>query len=369
MQRVLFVLEAGDAWPSGYIRGLIYNDLFAQHGLRVSYVNRLVPALEKLLNSRSRMAKVAFTAGAGRVLNWLNRWIARLNERRIVRQARDADVVYLLKTDSYSLVRKLRQTTRARLVFDLNDGLWLPRFAGFADGHLTDILRSVDAVVSDNEYGAAYASTYNQHTCIVPDPAQIELFEGQQHLIRKRPDTVVIGWIGSPGTAFNLFRIWEPLERLFERHSNLQLRLLGVGHSPLLFPRFEHVRLSTLPYYSQAEMVREVLNMDIGLFPLFDIDDSRARGVMKATIYMSGGAAVIASGIGGCNQLITHGDNGMLAVTEQEWFEQLDRLVSDAGLRSRLAERGRELVRGSYRVEHTFEKLMLALQGSPEVRI
>ena len=42
-------------------------------------------------------------------------------------------------------------------------------------------------------------------------------------------------------------------------------------------PLFENVRYSVLPEYSQQEMVREVLKMDIGLFPLFHVEDSFTR--------------------------------------------------------------------------------------------
>ncbi len=41
------------------------------------------------------------------------------------------------------------------------------------------------------------------------------------------------------------------------------------------------MRVTTLPFYSQEEMIREILRMDIGLFPLFDVEDSRARGILK----------------------------------------------------------------------------------------
>ena len=51
----------------------------------------------------------------------LRRAFDAMNDRRILAQARTADVVYLVKADSPALVRALRQTTKARLVYDLAD--------------------------------------------------------------------------------------------------------------------------------------------------------------------------------------------------------------------------------------------------------
>jgi glycosyltransferase involved in cell wall biosynthesis len=364
MRRVLIALEVGDAYPSGLVRGLVYKDMFARRGYQATFVNRMDPVLEKCYTRKDALSRKLLAAGGGGALKVTNRLIGRLGERRIIRKARDVDVVYLLKTNSYRLVQRLRRSTRARLVFDLNDGLWLPRFSRFAGGRLLDILRSVDAVTSDNEYGCDYARQYNQHVYMVPEHPQLELFEAQRSHVRKNPDEVVIGWIGSPATAYNLFAIWEPLESLFARHPHITLRLVGVGYDPTAYPRFEKVRFSTLPFYEQAQMVHEVLHMDIGVFPLFDVEDSVARGIMKATIYMSGGAAVVASGIGASTRLIADGRNGMLARSGGEWLEKLELLVTQPNLRRAVADGGLALMREDYNIERSFSRLEQALLGT-----
>ena len=125
-------------------------------------------------------------------------------------------------------------------------------------------------------FGLAYARAHNAHTYLVPDPPQVELYESRRGRVARDPSTVVLGWVGNYDTAFNLYAIWEPLERLFERYDYITLRLLGVGHDRRVLPRFEKVRYSILPYYTQAELIDEVLKMDIGLFPLFDVEDESA---------------------------------------------------------------------------------------------
>jgi glycosyltransferase involved in cell wall biosynthesis len=108
-------------------------------------------------------------------------------------------------------------------------------------------------------------------------------------------------------------------------------------------------------------MVREVLGMDIGLFPLFNIEESAIRGVLKATIYMGGEAAVIASPRGQVPELIRDGVNGMLASSNQEWIQKLEKLITDHELRRKLASAGLQTVRREYSLENSFHPLLQAL--------
>jgi glycosyltransferase involved in cell wall biosynthesis len=102
--------------------------------------------------------------------------------------------------------------------------------------------------------------------------------------------------------------------------------------------------------------------MDIGLFPLFDVEDSRIRGFLKALVYMSGETAVIASPRGQIPELIQDGINGMLADSGSEWEEKLGLLIKDAVLRKQIAARGLETARRHFSIEKSFEGLLLALK-------
>jgi glycosyltransferase involved in cell wall biosynthesis len=363
MKRILVVTETGDAWPSGRIRALIYRDLFACDGIDVHYVSRLVPWLSRLGTHPNRTLGYAMKMGLDRILRNLNHLLAFAKEAEIYRIARHYDIIYLQKVASLRLVSRLRRATSARLVYDLNDGVWLPSRSWFAGGKIRDILGRVDAVTCDNRFGLQFAHQYNPQTYLVPDPPQLELFDLYRQQVARNSLQVVLGWIGSPATLFNLYSIWEPLEVLFSRFENITLRLLGVGHGKRLLPPFEKVRYTSLPYYTQEQMVCEVLQMDIGLFPLFDVEDSYVRGILKAAIYMSGEACVITRPIGGNSELIKDFQNGVFAQTLQEWLDRLSVLVENQSLRRKIASAGLQTVREGYTLRHCYEKLMYALRG------
>ena len=362
--RVLVVLQAGDLIPSGVVRGLIYRDLFASHGITARYVNWLSLTLMRLLEPRSRLAGLVLRLGPGWLLAGLHRLVIFFKERAIARLARRHDVVYLSKILSYRLISLLRRASAARLVYDFGDAVWSNQYRLQS---FPDILRMVDVVTTDNEYTAAYVREHNPRCVVIPDCPQVEQFDARRGERRRGAGgRVTVGWVGSPGTAYNLYVVWEALERLAVRFPGLQLRLVGVAPSDPRLPPFEKVACSCRARYSQAEMIEEVLGMDIGLFPLQDVAASQVRGFLKAAVYMAGEVPVVASPIGQSRDLIANGVTGLLARSPEEWEASLAALILDPALRERLGRAGLELVRGSFTVEHAFARLHAALTGTED---
>ncbi len=351
---MLVVVEAGAAYPSGFIRALIYREWFARAGYEVTYRSRLWPALRRRLDAPGPVFRVPLV---GRCLALVERAIGRVNEVRILRAARRADVVYLSKVTSLGFVARLRRGTSARLVLDLVDALWLPRHR---NPRLNDVLTTVNAVTTDNEVTAAHVRSVQPACTVIPDTPQVEWFDRRRTGRPGRNDgRIVLGWVGSPGTTYNLWVVWEALEQVFASHRQLHLRLLGAD--PRALPPFEHVHWSVLERYSQAEMIDEVLGMDVGLFPLQDVEACRVRGFLKATIYMAGAVPVIASPVGTTPEVIEDGVTGVLARTTDEWRDGLLRLVETPDLRARLGRQGLDLVRSAFSVERAFASLRAVL--------
>jgi glycosyltransferase involved in cell wall biosynthesis len=362
-RRVLAISEAGDAYPSGVIRSMIYRDLFARHGYDARFVSRMHPGVRRFMDTPPPLLAPVVSSQAGRALFAAERWIARAREPRILEMARDADVVYLSKVVSHPFVARLRAVTKARLVLDIVDALWLPRHR---NERLGEVLSLVDAVTTDNEVTAAGLRRHRaEGVVVIPDSPQVELFEARRAAVRRgEPGRLIIGWVGSVGTTYNLREAWEVLERVFTRHPHLHLRLLGAD--PRALPPFEKVRWSLARRYSQAEMIDEVLGMDVGIFPLQDDEACRARGVLKAAVYMAGGAAVIASPVGVTAELVRPGETGLLASTPGEWEDALERLIGDAALRARLSGNGLEVVRREFTVARAFDRLRAVLDPESE---
>jgi glycosyltransferase involved in cell wall biosynthesis len=263
---------------------------------------------------------------------------------------RSADLVSIVKSPGIRLYQRIRELAGPRLMMDINDAVWM---GGWPD--LPETLAMVDGVICENEYIAEYAHDYNSRVFVVPDSPQIELFDKMRPAVPGDPDDVVLGWVGLAHNIEPLIRILGPLETLFEKYPHLHLRVVGAGRDAL--PRLKHVRYSCRPELNQSAMIEEVLRFDIGLFPLIHDDSGRARGTLKALVYMSGEAAVVADNYGENPKLIRDGVNGLLASSADEWVDKVERLVIDRDYRLNLAKRGLNTVREGFTAEHIFTRL------------
>jgi glycosyltransferase involved in cell wall biosynthesis len=360
IKQVLFVFEGGGA-TSIHTRGSIYKELFAAQGISARYIPHHFEPPLWLIQPRGAITQQFMQSFECKLLlRGFDALAWRINERRILRMARQADAVVFVKVSSLALVKRIRRESRARLVYDVSDALWLPYLAKFY-GDIGAILGMVDAVTWDYQYSFEFAQRYSSSLFHWPPASQVEFFD-----LHRRPkpssasDQIRLGWVGSPGTAFSLHLIWEALEKLAGKYPNIHLRLVGTGPERIVIPHFEKVSYSVCPYYSPQQMIDEILQMDIGLFPLFDVEDSRVRGFIKALVYMSGEAAVVASPRGLVVDLIHDGTNGMLAECTAEWIQKLESLITNSALRKSIAARGLETAR-EFSLQNSFAGLMRAL--------
>lgn len=353
MPRVLIVYDHLEM-PSTTVRALQFRELFESHSeFDVQFIGRTSESMNQLMKRwpwRPSLRAPALLA---------EKQVIRNREARIVRMARDVDLVMMMTVPSWPLHQQLSDLPNTLVVTDLIDALWLPCFRDYGWEHVHEMIGSSDAVICENQYTADYTAKHNDSVFIVPDAPQVEAFDRLRDQVERDPNRVTIGWIGGANTADALYKIYEPLEETFQQHSNLHLRL--VGADPERLPRFANVDFSVVSTYDQNRMVCEALAMDIGLFPLFDVPEAYYRGTLKTRVYMSGGAAVIGQGLGENVSLIQHGENGLLANGNGPWKECLDSLITDPQLRNRLAAAGLQTIRERFTRESCFQQLVSCL--------
>lgn len=104
-------------------------------------------------------------------------------------------------------------------------------------------------------------------------------------------------------------------------------------------------------FVPHAELDRYYAAFGIGLAP-YPRTHYKAgfMSPMKLFEYMAHGRVVLASDLAVCEEVLTDGETGMMCPPEHvdQWVERLEQLVSDDGLRTRIADAGRELCRSHY---------------------
>jgi glycosyltransferase involved in cell wall biosynthesis len=141
---------------------------------------------------------------------------------------------------------------------------------------------------------------------------------------------VVVGWVAGLEHAADVARIplVEALERLVAKHEDVRVECIGVDLG--LSQRYFHDELVQF-----GELSDRIAGFDIGIAPLADIPFNWARSDIKVKEYAACGVPWLASPIGPYRDL-GEAEGGRL-VSDDGWFDALDRLVRKARERRRLS--------------------------------
>jgi len=154
-----------------------------------------------------------------------------------------------------------------------------------------------------------------------------------------------VGWIGQRATASFI----TPYASLFERlaaSGSARFAAIGIDAQSLALP------MESVAWSEQTE-VASIASLDIGIMPLADAPFERGKCGYKLVQYMACGLPVVASPVGVNRQIVEHGVNGFLAETPEQWEQALKTLLSDAGLRQRMGQEGRQKVEREFCIQVT----------------
>ncbi len=275
----------------------------------------------------------------------------------MLRQARRADVVIVLrKTFPAALLWLLRRISR-RLVFDFDDAIFcntdgspsrtrMARFAAMA--------RCCDHVCAGNAFLAGQAAPFNSAVTVVPTCIDVARYNVAMD---KPDDTIDLVWIGSHSTRKYLAEAMPYLKDASERVPGLRLKIIADFDLP-------DCGLSTLPVAWRADTeARELASTHIGIAPMRDDDWSRGKCALKVLQCMAASLPVVSSNAGANAEVIREGEDGYLVSTREEWAERIAQLAEDADLRRRMGEAGRRRVAADYSIEAVFARLLPVIEG------
>lgn len=269
-----------------------------------------------------------------------------------------ADVV-LVEKELFPMVPAVAELLLLRrsgpFVLDLDDAIfhhydWRSGLVGLLVGNKIEQLMAASALVTaGNEYLARRAAGAGAARVeILPSVVDLERYPRTS---APPNDRFTIGWIGTPITARYLEQIRPALAAVCAG-ARARLRVVGAG------PEFalEGVPTEVVPW-SQASEARELRGFDVGIMPLSDSPWERGKCGLKLIQYMACEKPTVASPVGENTRLITHGVNGFLARTEDEWTGALRTLADDPGLCRAMGAAGRSLVERRYCLRVTAPRL------------
>ena len=270
-----------------------------------------------------------------------------------LRRAKKFDIVFiqreaLLLGSSYFEKQFYK---RSKVVFDFDDSIWLldtspenKKFEFLKNPDKTKInIQHAHRVIAGNSFLANYARQFNANTVVIPTTIDTDFHKPSGPL--KPSGKVVIGWSGSISTIKHFEMAVPVLKELLAKYPwQIEIHVIGQG-------TYSHPDLPVISKNWTAKTEVIDLNLfDIGIMPLPDDEWVKGKCGLKGLSYMACGVATVMSNVGVNPEIISQGQNGFLASSQQEWLHCLSQLIENPVLREQMGKAGRETVVGKYSV-------------------
>ena len=264
---------------------------------------------------------------------------------------------------------------RKKIIYDFDDAIWLPntsqenKIAAALKCHskVKWICTWSYKVSCGNNYLADFAKQFNNNVALIPttidtdyhckiqderSKTQEESRKTQDTRVKKqqevdtsdKSDTIpIIGWTGTHSTEKYLQQLVPVLQELEKEHQFI-FRVIS-NHNPQLPLNF----FEYLPWNKVTE-IDDLSQFDIGVMPLEDDEWASGKCGFKGLQYMALGIPTLMSPVGVNKDIVTHGENGYLASTKNEWREVLIDLITKPELRNRIGISGISTIKNTYSV-------------------
>lgn len=229
-----------------------------------------------------------------------------------------ADVCFFQKTCipkfRYNHISSLKKKG-IRVVFDVDDAVYTAK-RDFSN----EIAKLSDAVICGNETLRKHYEAFNNNVFVLPTVENTNLFRPYW---KDSFNTKTIGWIGSLSTIDNLDLVVDSVNRLVEKHP--EVNLLVISNSVLDYDK--KVKNCHFVKWAKDSYISELSNITIGIMPLKDNEVNQGKCGFKLVQYLNMNKPVIGSKIGVNEDII--GNCGFSVKTESEWDRCLELLLYD----------------------------------------
>ena len=283
----------------------------------------------------------------------------------VIRQAARHDVVVLFKTLGFSTLELiLLQRANPRIIFDFDDAVMFraqKHREAVRGRNFQKFLRTMKrcaAAVAGNDFLACFAAACERPVVVLPTSIDLTKYRLKKHADGRG---LTLGWLGLSDGLLYLRHIQPALQRVTELFPNLRLKV--VSDKPI---QLDGVIVENVPWQLETEQTN-LASFDIGIMPLWDSVWTRGKCGYKILQYMGVGTPVVASAVGANKDIITNGENGFLAETQEDWVRALGNLMENGAQRRTFGLRGRELVERQYsldRFAQGYVKLMREVANS-----
>lgn len=271
------------------------------------------------------------------------------------------DIVFIHR-EAYPLGPALLESIIALLkkpfIFDFDDAVFLPASSPtnsfiekFRSPRKTvKIIKMSSLVIAGNRYLADYSLKLNPSVVIIPTPIDTEKYLPRNN--KNINGKTVVGWVGSATTIEFLKILQEVFRSLSMEFRDIVFKIIGGEF------KIDGVSNIISKPWSMEDELDDLSYFDIGVMPMPDNAWTRGKCGFKAILYMSLGIPCVCSPVGINKEIIHDGQNGFLALTQQEWLDKLTLLIGDSKLRKRIGIEARKTIEEKFSLKVNAPKFL-----------
>lgn len=262
---------------------------------------------------------------------------------------------------------------RRPLILDLDDAKYVryvsPTYGKIGSffkffGKTDALIERADLVICGNRFIAEYVEKKGAKAVVIPTVVDTAIF----HPVKKKDGIPIVGWIGTHSTFPLLRSLYPVLQKLSQKHEFI-LKAVGTGRERI---EIEGVKIEN-PEWDLEREVADFQSFDIGLYPIVLSSSASkewltGKSGFKAIQYMSVGIPFVMTPVGVCAEIGEPGRTHFNATSEDDWYNYLDKLLSDERLRGKMGENGREHSLKYYALPLQTERLARALYAACGIR-
>ena len=216
------------------------------------------------------------------------------------------------------------------------------------------MMKRIDYVIAGNQFLRSEVLPYNSNVEVVPTSIDLSQYHLKEYSPKKNP--ITIGWLGSSSTLKYLRDLMPTLEKVYQRHPDLQLKIVCDQF-------VDGIQLPVIKKpWVQEDEDSDLKSFDIGLMPLSDDLWSKGKCGLKILQYYGVGVPVVCTPVGVNRDIVRDGVNGFWAQNETQWEDRLLRLIEKEELRREMGLRGRRTVEQSYSLEVNAPRMLSVIR-------
>ena len=167
----------------------------------------------------------------------------------------------------------------------------------------------------------------------------------------RKNEITAIGWTGTHSTIPFLETLQPVLAEISRQR---KIKLLVIANREY---KMKDVPTEFFPWKDESE-VSDLHRFEIGLYPIPANEWSLGKSSLKALTYMAIGIPFVATAYGTNYRIMQNGVQGFMALSKEEWIENIIKLIDDVDLRRRMGLSGRKTVEELYSVKANFPKYL-----------